>query len=279
LRYVFSYFSSHLNYFIINFTNILEFSDPINIKKEENKESKETNEKIGKEITEDKNLKDAQSPLSAQKISYPKLELEVYNSKSNQITDRIVITPNSITSSQGASIKALNDKFYFGRIPVGGSNLTNNKNDYNFSDDSIGNRQFEISFKDDKFYVIDNKKGTGLFVKIKDEVMVDHDMIVSFCASHMILQVENEKQQQATTGEKIIKIRFLQGAHQNKERAFSSKEKTIIRIGRSKEAEIVYKDDSVSRIQCTLAFESGEWILYDGQLENGSNKSSTNGLW
>ena len=77
---------------------------------------------------------------------------------------------------------------------------------------------------------------------------------------------------------KIIKIRFLQGPHQNQEKQFNSKDKKIIRIGRSKQAEVVYKDDSVSRIQCTIVFEKGEWNLYDGYLDNG-NKGSTNGLW
>ena len=52
----------------------------------------------------------------------------------------------------------------------------------------------------------------------------------------------------------------------------------MVRIGRSKSVEIVYKDDSVSRIQCTLLFENDEWSLYDGYLDNG-NKGSTNGLW
>jgi len=43
-----------------------------------------------------------------------------------------------------------------------------------------------------KFYLVDNKRGTGLFIKIRKKICVDHDMIVSFCASHMILQLEGE---------------------------------------------------------------------------------------
>ena len=85
---------------------------------------------------------------------------------------------------------------------------------------------------------------------------------------------------------KSIKVRFLQGPHQNQDWLFSPTEKKIVRIGRSKSAEIVYKDDSVSRIQCTyknifkfrLVFENNFWHLYDGYLDNG-NKGSTNGLW
>ncbi len=43
-----------------------------------------------------------------------------------------------------------------------------------------------------KFFIIDNKRGTGLFIKIKQKICVNHNMIVSFCASRMILQLEGE---------------------------------------------------------------------------------------
>ena len=95
-------------------------------------------------------------------------------------------------------------------------------------------------------------------------------MIVSFCASHMILQLEGDSKiifwiififlkikftdyinlEDEKKGKKI-KVRFLQGPHQNQDWTFIPAEKKIVRIGRSKSAEIVYKDDSISRIQCT----------------------------
>ena len=106
----------------------------------------------------------------------------------------------------------MGEKYLFGRSTGSSQHVTNalignnpayaslnsmgspKPNDYNFNDDSIGSRQFEISYNTEKgkFFIVDNKKGTGLFVKIKNFVVVDHDMIVSFCASHMILQVESE---------------------------------------------------------------------------------------
>lgn len=217
-------------------------------------------------------------------ILYPRIEMIVMNSRANeQGHDKIIITPNSINGV----MKKLGDKFAFGRNS-GLNSLPNSllgslpsfvgkMNDYNFLDESIGPRQFEISYSIEKgkFFIVDNKRGTGLFVKIKQKVVVDHDMIVSFCASHMILQEEPEVYHPEN---KIIKIKFLQGPHQNQERTFNSKDKKIIRIGRSKQAEVIYKDDSVSRIQCTIVFEKGEWNIYDGYLDNG-NKGSTNGLW
>ncbi len=79
---------------------------------------------------------------------------------------------------------------------------------------------------------------------------------------------------------KILKIRFLQIPGQDfmPEQFFYSKEKKIVRIGRSKKAEVTVNDISISRIQCTLVFEKNEWVLYDGVYQN-SKKSSTNGIW
>ena len=71
----------------------------------------------------------------------------------------------------------------------------------------------------------------------------------------MILQIEDESKINLIKKDdkipKSIKVRFLQGPHQNQDWTFNPKEKKIVRIGRSKSADIIYKDDSVSRIQCT----------------------------
>ena len=48
------------------------------------------------------------------------------------------MTPNSINNEN----TKLGEKFYFGREDV----KSNKKNHFNFNDDSIGARQFEIAF-------------------------------------------------------------------------------------------------------------------------------------
>jgi hypothetical protein len=138
-------------------------------------------------------------------VLYPRLELTIINSRaSNANNDKIVVTPNSINGL----LKKLGEKFTFGRsmglfgipnsiissISNNISTFNNKPNDYNFNDDSIAPRQFEISFNKEKgrYYVVDNKKGTGIFVKIKNKIAVTRDMIISFCACHMVLQVTNE---------------------------------------------------------------------------------------
>jgi len=254
-------------------------------------------EKIGSE-EEKKGINSVfSSSFSSDKniILYPRVELTFSNSKNgSQNSEIVTITPNSLNGE----VKKIGEKIQFGRsvrqaklassmmasLPtfLSSTSLNNKSNDYNLSDESVGPRQFEIIFKKDKgkFFIVDNKKGTGLFVKIKQGVVIDHDMIISFCASHMILQVEPECKKNIiyNSVNKILKVRFLQGPHQNQEKSFNSKDKKIVTIGRSKQAEVVYKDDAVSRIQCTIVFEKGNWVLYDGYLDNG-NKGSTNGLW
>lgn len=199
------------------------------------------------------------------------LKLKVCNARNlSHVYDKIKITPNSLSSSNG--VNCIKDRFVFGKVN------SNKSNDYGINDESIALKQFEVFYKDEKFYVLDNKKGTGLFVRVKEKLTIDRDMIISFCSSHMIVQVESDKNS-SNNNDKIIKVKFIQGPYQNKEKSFSSKDKTQVRIGRAKEAEILYKDDSVSRIQCTLSYENSDWVLYDGSLENGGNKTSTNGLW
>lgn len=213
-------------------------------------------------------------------VKFPRLELTVSSAKYLDDKKVIVVTPNSINNK----LKKLGERFYFGRE----DKYSNKQNDFNFNDESIGVRQFDLSYNKEKnkFYVVDNKRGTGLFVKIKTKIAVSQDMIVSFCASHMILQIENDRKiiifniiLASRADNKIVKIRFLQGPHQNQEWSFNSRDKKLLRIGRSKSAEIVYKDDSVSRIQCTLLYEDSSWVLYDGSFEDTGLKISTNGLW
>jgi hypothetical protein len=74
-------------------------------------------------------------------------------------------------------------------------------------------------------------------------------MIVSFCQTHMLLQLDSTSIF-FNLDNKYVKIKFLQGPYANKEFIYYSNMKDVIRIGRSKQAEILFKDDSVSRVQC-----------------------------
>jgi hypothetical protein len=67
----------------------------------------------------------------------PRLELKLINQKNEKEKQTIQVTPNSINNV----IKKVGEKFLFGR------NDPKMKNDYNFFDDSVGVRQFEIYYE------------------------------------------------------------------------------------------------------------------------------------
>jgi hypothetical protein len=124
-------------------------------------------------------------------IYYPRLQLTITNSKYPTKVDEVHITPNSINGV----IKKTRNKFIFGRSQK--KPLKSNKNinelvvDYECDDDMMSNHQFEISFSPEtkSFYIIDNKKGSGVFIKIKSKLIIESDSIFSFCSTHMIVQI------------------------------------------------------------------------------------------
>jgi len=148
-------------------------------------------------------------------IEYPRLELQI-TSQENAFDESqsIVITPNTINGVK----KNFGERFFFGSRRSSSDNLPFNSdssnsiknsqfsisesdstNDYYFDDTSMASRQFEISYNSEKskYYILENKKGTGTFLKIKQKLPVNRDMIISFCSCHMVLQVSPD-------GKKII---------------------------------------------------------------------------
>jgi hypothetical protein len=117
-------------------------------------------------------------------------------------SDYIVITPNSINGNK----KILGDRFNFGsKKNLSGYSSQSNRNsqnfinevttnDYYFEDQSMAYRQFEILYNPEKskYYILDNKRGSGTFLKIRNRLVVNKDMIISFCSCHMVLQVFND---------------------------------------------------------------------------------------
>jgi hypothetical protein len=68
-------------------------------------------------------------------IKKPRLELTCFSSKNERENFKIIVTPNSING-----ITKKGDKFIFGK------DSDNSKNDYNFPEDTIVNKQFEINY-------------------------------------------------------------------------------------------------------------------------------------
>ena len=204
------------------------------------------------------------SPL----LRTPKLKLSLFTNSQSIIIDEITITPNTIKPKSGGIVtKSLNYKFCFGH---------DNDCDYILNDANVAPKQFFIFYNPStsKYNALDNLSGTGLFVKILRPIEIFREMIVSFCADHMYLQVIKKE-----NNTKDIKIKFLQGKNIN-HYVFNSEKQKSITIGRGNKCTIKYDSDSVSKIHCTIAYENDNWVLYDGSLNaNHQQKKSTNGLW
>ena len=132
---------------------------------------------------------------SASVINFPRLEICVkYSTESDVNTNPIIITPNSINGK----IKCSENRFLFGSSEGLKSSLSYCKFadiDYYFNDETMAFIQFEIRYieTNKKFLVCDDKKGTGLFVKITKRFVISREVVISFCSCHMILQLQNTR--------------------------------------------------------------------------------------
>ena len=198
-------------------------------------------------------------------IPYPKITISFMHCDNNAINEDIYLTPNSLTrNNRNALIKESWHKFTFGN---------DDHADCKLNDIHLSPIQFYIfcDHKTKTFNAVDNESGTGLFVKIENEIVIDRNIIVSFCIDHMRLYCRNGE-----NGGKELRLKLF---HKEKENVFDSTVKQIVTIGRGKECDIVEKKENVSKVQCTIIYVNNNWVLYDGVYNNKGQKKSTNGLW
>ncbi len=107
--------------------------------------------------------------------------------------------------------------------------------------------------------------GTGTFVKVDSALTLKQGYIISFGDSHMAVNIRlNEK----------IQLKFLDGPKTDQTFTFHSGDGTI-KVGRMSDCEIRFDDNSLSRYQCSICYDTNQWVLEDGYR----GKSSTNGTW
>jgi len=189
-------------------------------------------------------------------VTYQTLKLTIIESSSYLLNSTILVSPYTI-----------NEKDYeYGTKVLFGKDDVNNH--YNFPpEEGTGTKQFDILYNEltNKYTLKDKKLGTGVFYRIDRFHKIDQNIISSFGLNHVFIRVvEND----------ILEIKCIYGEMKNQVFTFNPREKNIVRIGRNKINDIIYSSDSVSRIQCTFAFDQ-HWYLYDGTLES----PSTNGVW
>lgn len=235
-----------------------------NIPIKNNNELEQTNQKpIDIYINDNKYKKD-----NKEIIKYPKLVLIISDSINNSEISQVQLTPNSIN---GKTIEKSNNKYI--KYTFG----NNDSYSYIIPCDQSTEQKFTIYLDNhkNKYYVQDDKSGTGLFVKLKDKIQVFNGMLISFYIDFMYITIIPD---QTDNNNKELRIKFIKG--QFKQRlVFNSKDKKIIKIGRDKLCDFVYDNDSISKVQCTFVYDSDNWFLYDGCYNNYQLKNSTNGLW
>jgi len=118
------------------------------------------------------------------------------------------------------------------------------------------------------YFIRDFAKGTGLFAKIDKKFELIGEQIISFCNTHIFVNKIDKV-------DNVLKIKFLQGQFKDQSFAYNPLNQSAVKIGRSKDLDIVYKDDSISRFQCSFLFDNNTWYVQDGV----DDKKSTNGIW
>jgi len=142
------------------------------------------------------------------------------------------------------------------------------------SEQGIGKRHFVIRYSIDPkmYYIKDLGEGTGTFVRLDVPLSLKSNYIISFGDSHMVVQIYNDTAKPDLTKSKI-QLRFLDGPKTDQTFTFFE-DTSKIKIGRMSDCDVKFDDNSLSRNQCSIMFEEGNWVLRDGD-----GKPSTNGTW
>ena len=249
---------------LLNLNNIDNKTTTDTYKKELVKNIEEFN-KEAMQLYSNYNNKDNNNKETLLKEKEDYVKLKIYNS-SNILFDEIIITKNSIISKYNIKKYDKCKKFSFGKDIA---------NDYRLNDNSITQIQFYIYYNENKkkFYIMDNLSGTGTFVKINDKLTLNQNMIISFLVDFIYIDY-------IKLGEiKLIFLKKNKNKEEKSEIIINSNNKVKFTIGRKKTCDYIYDDYSISKVQCTLIYEKGNWIIYDGDYDNFHNKKSTNGIW
>mmetsp|Transcript_1101 Transcript_1101/g.2026 ORF Transcript_1101/g.2026 Transcript_1101/m.2026 type:complete len:289 (-) Transcript_1101:94-960(-) len=148
-------------------------------------------------------------------------------------------------------------------------------------------RQFYIQFDPiDKFYKIrDLGKGYGAFGKLQGSIIIRDSFLInigeSYVVSYLISnQEDNEDSQLNSSGKGAIpyklKLKIFPPYNlENPDVIICQNDQQELVIGRSPNCDIRIDDQLISKMQSTIKYEDGNWVLEDGH----GGKESTNGTW
>ena len=117
--------------------------------------------------------------------------------------------------------------------------------------------------------------GFGTYIKI-DNTIIKEKSIINIGNSYLVFSYDIYLNEENKNVRK--KLLFLKIYNENNiyDPMILGKDKDYYTIGRSRNNDIIINDMLLSNINCFIYFNSGHWMIQDGN-ENG--KKSTNGTW
>lgn len=131
----------------------------------------------------------------------------------------------------------------------------------------------EYNWDDNVYYIRDLGIGFGVFRKLHSYAQVRNNMMASINNNFIVFEVTEDLQNSCLTCEVFTKdkppLKY----------SFLSSECSLknITIGRSRNSEILIEDVGVSKVNSSIMWRNGVWLLIDG--DEKSRKYSTNGTW
>jgi hypothetical protein len=231
--------------------------------------NKNTNEIDNPEVIE-KSDTVVKNPID--NVSKVKNKLQLFEVEGNSLLGKkLEITPNGLINS----LRNVKDcKTYFGIRSKSNKGAT--ELDYVLNLHSNNNETYVIfciyfNKQDNKYFLtskVNEVDRNVLFVRLEKEFPIFRKHIVSLGDIHISIEVDTFQS---------LKIEIVSGNEETKSKLFTKTHVGLVKIGRSKENDIVLSRNSFSRVQASFYFNetSNNWILQDGT----GNMKSKNGTW
>lgn len=131
----------------------------------------------------------------------------------------------------------------------------------------MGRRHFMLFWQGEVCYLKDLGEGAGTFIRVNGSCPLTSGCIVSFSDVHILVLLEGS----------TLLLTPLTGDKMGKESSFLPDSSPIL-VGRTPTCTLQFPDKSLSRSQCSFAYDAqtASWRLFDGL---NSCKPSTNGTW
>lgn len=147
-------------------------------------------------------------------------------------------------------------------------------------------RQFYIQFDplDKQYKIRDLGKGYGAFAKLQGSIVIRDSFLINIGESYVVTylisnQDEYDDGQNPAVPKNMpfkLKLKIFPPYNlENPDVVICQNDQQELVIGRSPNCDIRIDDQLISKMQSTIKYEDGNWILEDGR----DGKESTNGTW